>query len=371
MTFFNKKEEVIEIELTTYGKSLYSRGVLKPSYYAFFDSDVIYDAAYGSTTGNVDQRISDTPRSKVQTNYISAEKNENREVFVGQRGVRLDSFEASFGASPISYELVEEASRRDTVLPIGSSTNENSYYPAWRSYMLLGETTSSVPYFYYGETGSVVNIPQIDVKQRTFTAKAIRGSDDNSSVYGYIFPDGSSVTLKEDSKSEFLLYLEEKNSTSNDKNFDIEVYEVRSDSGEEILYPLKFEKKGELNRIVDGIMLDNDPGSDIDFDVTAENNMVEYYFDMELDKEIDRKILQKAFANGRFTDIKDLESLMGMFSFATPPDTSSGGPSTSLYGLSLDDISRMNSEILEDLEDTTGGNTGDTYLEEEITDEPC
>ena len=43
MTFFNQKEEVLQIELTQYGKYLLSRGKWKPAYYAFFDDDVIYD----------------------------------------------------------------------------------------------------------------------------------------------------------------------------------------------------------------------------------------------------------------------------------------------------------------------------------------
>ena len=37
MTFFNKKEEVLDIELTPHGKGLLSQGKFRPSYYLFFD----------------------------------------------------------------------------------------------------------------------------------------------------------------------------------------------------------------------------------------------------------------------------------------------------------------------------------------------
>ena len=37
MAFFNKKEEVMDIELTQYGKYLLSQGKFKPVFYAFFD----------------------------------------------------------------------------------------------------------------------------------------------------------------------------------------------------------------------------------------------------------------------------------------------------------------------------------------------
>jgi len=44
MKFLDRKEQVLELSLTQYGKSLLSRGRLKPFYYAFFDDDLIYDS---------------------------------------------------------------------------------------------------------------------------------------------------------------------------------------------------------------------------------------------------------------------------------------------------------------------------------------
>ncbi len=51
MTFFNKKEETIGIELTPYGRSLLAKGKLMPAYYAFFDDDILYDVMAGGATG--------------------------------------------------------------------------------------------------------------------------------------------------------------------------------------------------------------------------------------------------------------------------------------------------------------------------------
>ena len=45
MTFFNKKTDVIDIELTPYGRYLLSIGKLKPVFYEFADDDVLYDVA--------------------------------------------------------------------------------------------------------------------------------------------------------------------------------------------------------------------------------------------------------------------------------------------------------------------------------------
>ena len=75
MPFFDRKEDVINIELTPYGRSLLSRGDLKPAFYSFFDDDILYDskAAGFSEEQNVIQTriIEETPRLKPQRCYKS------------------------------------------------------------------------------------------------------------------------------------------------------------------------------------------------------------------------------------------------------------------------------------------------------------
>ena len=39
MEFFNKKQDVIELKLTQFGRNLLSRGIFKPVYYSFFDDN--------------------------------------------------------------------------------------------------------------------------------------------------------------------------------------------------------------------------------------------------------------------------------------------------------------------------------------------
>ena len=50
MAFINKKEKVLDIKLTQFGKNSLSRGVFKPSYYQFFDDNIIYDVQYAGVT---------------------------------------------------------------------------------------------------------------------------------------------------------------------------------------------------------------------------------------------------------------------------------------------------------------------------------
>ena len=75
--FFDKKEEVIDIELTQYGKYLLSKGKMKPAFYAFYDDDIIYDHSYGGVTeeqNEIEDRIRiETPRLKTQYVYSGIE----------------------------------------------------------------------------------------------------------------------------------------------------------------------------------------------------------------------------------------------------------------------------------------------------------
>ena len=67
MTFFNKKTEVMQIEMTPYGRYLYSIGKFKPHSYEFVDEDILYRAS-GSTEAQeaAHQRIlNETPKLKI------------------------------------------------------------------------------------------------------------------------------------------------------------------------------------------------------------------------------------------------------------------------------------------------------------------
>ena len=65
MSIFDKKEEVLAIELTSYGKKLLASGHFRPKYYTFHDDQVIYDVRYtGASEESINlshNRIVSTP----------------------------------------------------------------------------------------------------------------------------------------------------------------------------------------------------------------------------------------------------------------------------------------------------------------------
>ena len=78
MEFFNKKEEVLDVQLTEYGKYLLSKGRMKPVYYAFYDDEILYDVSASGDVSelqkNADRRIRyETPNLKAQNNSTGVE----------------------------------------------------------------------------------------------------------------------------------------------------------------------------------------------------------------------------------------------------------------------------------------------------------
>jgi hypothetical protein len=77
MAFFDKKQEVIDIQLTQYGKNLLARGAFKPVYYSFFDDDIIYNAAPTGITEKQNRsqdRIKEAQRPRTQYSVTSVEE---------------------------------------------------------------------------------------------------------------------------------------------------------------------------------------------------------------------------------------------------------------------------------------------------------
>ena len=126
MTFFNKKTDVIDIELTPYGRYLLSIGKLKPKYYEFTDDDILYDiSADGtSTEGNENAHnriVTNTP--KLKTLYL-------------KKGVESDSQE-NFGLAVEMNKHIDEVRimtqevsyNQKDLMPLGRSSYSSQVLP--------------------------------------------------------------------------------------------------------------------------------------------------------------------------------------------------------------------------------------------------
>jgi hypothetical protein len=304
MTFFDKKEDVIQIELTQYGKYLLSKGKLKPVYYAFFDDNILYDIRYGDIIGetqnSVEDRIQvDTPQTSVQHVYSGIET----EFKKAMKLIRT-------GKAKVGDDKILPTAEKNFALgaPLGNSKLASDKSPAWNIRALAGKF-ENVNYYTTGSQPTT-RVPQIDVTVE-YEIGIERGDpkrfylDRGASDVEY-FEDGTQIRVWED---RLLLDVGEENVPLTRENYDIEVFLVEEEdvSGSistpgisnptkrDILTPLYFVP--ENGDIRGNILRDSsDPSGLAALSRESDASFVEYFLDLEADQSIDHVVLQTADA---------------------------------------------------------------------------
>ena len=303
MEFFNRKEEVVDIQLTQYGKHLLSRGVFQPSFYAFFDDDIIYDSQYMSTGSSnaleqstqASKRIATTPRIKTQYVFEGIDKTHNQisKVNTAFNPMLNKVMTLEYTDEQKLEALAKAPSSIDNhyamALPLGTSENNSSKVPAWLMSFLKGEHSGSLNY--YTSSSGLVNIPQIEVEVKYHTSVGQINEEvgfnfdlENASS-SEIFPDGTYVKIDKDY---VLIDLQEVNVPFDLKNYDVEVYDFQTEPTDvilglgtkEVLVPLYF-NPGE--KVYNNIYYTEDMRKE----VLIDDNNVEYYVEVRVDEEID------------------------------------------------------------------------------------
>ena len=292
MTFFDKKEDVIDIELTPYGRSLLAKGRLLPSYYAFFDDDILYDVmAAGEIApeaqNTIQTRIFDeTPRLRAQRDLQSPE------------------------GLIFRYEHSQKNTRPHTQLnlnymtePLGTSEQTSDFGPAWKSLFLQGEITGSIQTTLTGSTVYLRQIPQIDAIieytmqiGNTANLPPVSGQTASPQNIGTLpYPDGTYVDILNE---QILCHLIEKQGFTFKDGLQMEVY-VYEDNSETDLIPLKFRPKSKM--IKDGILLDNPEGTNYS---EVDSSYVDYYLNINFDGEISDTDLCVGLQNLKSQDVE-------------------------------------------------------------------
>ena len=287
MTFFNKKEDVLKIELTPHGRRLLSQGKLMPKYYSFLDDDILYDGAQGGVSENnsqmKDRILSETPYMKPQTNY---------------KGV-----ESSLSNEDNKSEQVTYLQQK-----IGTNNTAETRAAGWNITALLGEVdTTSLTLT--GSTTATQPIPQLEMTLE-YTMSVGNQNKLEISNNGLLFnrdlptlikPDGSFIDITEE---QILLNVFERNGFFHKDSYEIEVYLYEADEIE-IDRKLKFyqqDRQIENNMYVEG----PDISADIPEDLTKD--YVEYYMDISVDKEIPEEDICEGLRRLKAKDIfLDLE----------------------------------------------------------------
>ena len=337
MEYFNQQEEVLEIQLTQYGKFLLSKGQFSPTYYAFYDDDIVYDSSYIGFVEEQNQTVAritgSTPRLKTQYNFRGVETEYNKMWEIEDRfdTQALDRPEewtdpkysgpAFRRRGPVDAEIkiigreaaeihwkertggragsaVKPYSEKEFSLhePLGRSDPGSSYKPAWQVNIIEGSSSAMTPTYTIrsgrrNETYKM-QIPQINLKMTyetsvkklniessTQLALGERGVVQSGQISEEWGPNDTYLHL---TKENMLVSLIEENVLFKNKNFDIEVFEVEeqliNEAGQydEILIPLKFAESETT-------------------EVTPSH--VEYYFDLFVDEEVITDVLPNTSKN--------------------------------------------------------------------------
>lgn len=308
MAFFNKKEEVIDIELTPYGKHLLSKGKWKPAYYEFYDDDVVYDFEYGGTTEKQDEiqpRIKETPRQKVQYSFEGAETR-YKEYIKQQR--------ESDGNNGIAT-LEKRKNFSLTSLPLANSAIEEQKLPAWNINVLRGKiagVSSSADI-----TGLPNNVGLIQLDNVYFLTSVKRDSllqenpqilEDREQVGGVSdinyfhkrFPDGTYISIQEDY---LLLDINESNVEILNENFEVMLYmlEIDEKTGQEIEVPLNFQKQQQ--KVINNVYVEQQEEID-EIDIATHPELAEHYFNVYIDREISPSVLCKHLSKEEIEKLK-------------------------------------------------------------------
>jgi len=259
VAFLNEKEDVIEIQLTQYGKHLLSRGKFNPSFYAFFDDNIIYDAAYAGITehqNNIEGRIKDAPQLNAQYVYSGIETSVKRD------------------------QTVQPTTERHYALsaPLGNSSLHSSVAPSWKIQFLKNDVNGYINYI--SSDHQTLRIPQIS---SSINFETVVGSDDifqdetDVSAGGKKYEDGTYIRVKEDY---IVVEVSELDVPFEKENYDIEVFLVESVADTKIptatreqLIPLTFATSQDEQNL------------------ELDSSYVEYYIDISLDNEIDESVL--------------------------------------------------------------------------------
>ena len=305
MKFINKKEQVIDLEITPYGKSLFSMGRFKPVYYAFFDEDVLYDSEYGGFSehqNSASVRIRDAFQLETQAFFYGVEK-QVKEATAFHRLTEEEKAEArASGMEPMDSTGTPYVQDDDVTIgtisdqefegiPIGNSAMNTSYAPAWNINVIESKISSSA------ETLSELDLP---IPQINMTSSMFHFVLADEPTGGNFYEFDEDLSELNPLKNKFLnvieeaiiLEIDEDNTTYEWENFDIEVLEVENvlyDSGltKQFLRPLYFKKI--VNQVQNGILLDYD-----EIPVTSSpinRGYAEYFLSIDVDSQIDPKLL--------------------------------------------------------------------------------
>jgi len=297
MSLFDSKQEVVNIELTSYGKKKLALGKFNPSYYAFFDDDVIYDASYAALTesanGEADDRVrKETPYLKTVYSIVGAETKLNKGA--GDHEL-LNNIRLYENSSILKYGLgtskIGEVTGSQISINFLDGTLTNVHTTA--SAFVFGNDLSPKTAYDKPQTKLITQNLDLSPEIRslpdpslTIPPELLDPARIEPAVVSPVLQDNKYIFLEVD---ELLLAVDELNSVEDYNNFEISIYKIETNENDEEEYKkLNFKRKQEqVNE--DGFLMEASEITTQDSRITTDD--VEFYLDIQVDEEIDPALL--------------------------------------------------------------------------------
>jgi len=284
--FLDKKEQVIDFKLTSYGNHLLSIGNFKPTYYTFLDDNVVYDSAYFGRNNEAQNDIH--KRIKEETQYI-----ESLVLFEELGKNTPPTTEMNYfpgDINPIQKTTRIDEFKLNSIIGDSYVGVDSQNAPSWNFVSLRSDIVSSTPI----DKTNGSEIPQINItasynkkiiSQEDYADRAFNTSDDRDvEAVTSVFIDGNVIYVD---MKDVLIYLEETNTELLNENFDIEIFQIQdgdSTSGQKLIRKY-FQNKNQ--QIVDGFMVAATEQGMTQQNITTD--AVENFFYLFADREVEER----------------------------------------------------------------------------------
>jgi hypothetical protein len=192
MSFFDKKEEVIDLVMTRRGREIFASGSFKPAYYDFFDDEVYYDPKFAPINANAGTAIISEGQNQIvdRIKQVPILKNQNDWRGSGDSVTQKKQI-------PFLFK------------PLGRSSKFTNYKPAWDIKIEEGVIVTDPTYTPLEDADSQEKIPQINV----------------TCSYTVYKPQNKNQLWLKKSSDDFVIDIKELNVDDEKDNFTLEIFQ--------------------------------------------------------------------------------------------------------------------------------------------------
>ena len=229
MAFFDKKQDVLDIKLTQFGKNLLARGAFKPVFYRFFDDGILYNseaAGFSEPQKRSEERIKESQRLDTQHLVAGVETRFDENQNLINSGSMKTFMEIKRRQDPLIADKILK-------YPLSNTKINSQTAPSFRVNILDSEISSSSDTI--SVEGISLPVPQLNISSSfELIEDRTRQHDIDPGILDYQvyidllsnnigFVDNSELRVTE---KNIIIDIEETDINQLRENFEIEIFEI-------------------------------------------------------------------------------------------------------------------------------------------------